>query len=148
MRYLFLFFFVLGLWRSSFAQEAAAPAEVHDASVSLSGYITSSYHFGSGAGSYPFALSSSNRNSFSLDVVAISFHHELDEWLYDSGFRLDLWAGPDASLLESGSSDDSVQIRKAFIDLRIPLFDPRVTGHARSVDLRVGQRSKISEIKS
>ena len=138
MRCVFFIFLVFGLWHSALAQEAAAEAEVHNASVDLSGYVSSSYHFGSDTGSYPFALSPANRNAFTLDVVALSFRRPLDEWLYDSGFRLDLWVGPDASLLDTSDTDNSVAIRQSFIDLRIPLFDPRITGKSRSVDLRVG----------
>ena len=137
MRRLFLLFLLLVFCRFSPAQEAPAPAEVHSASVSLSGYISSSLNVGSGSGSYPFALSPKNRNSFSLDVVALSLRQPLDEWLFDSGFRLDLWLGPDAALLETGN-DDTIHIRQAFFDLRIPLFDPRVTGSAQSIDLRFG----------
>ena len=138
MRCLFFILLLFVLWFFSPAQEAAAGAEALASSVSLSGYISSSYHLGSGSRSYPFALSPANQNAFSLDVVGLSFQRPLDEWLYDSGFRLDLWVGPDASLLETSSADTSIAIRQAFVDLRIPLFDPRVTGAARSVDLRVG----------
>ena len=137
MRHLFFPLLLLGFSRFSSAQEASAPAEVHSASVSFSGYISSSLHLGSGSGPYPFALSSNNRNSFSLDVVALSLRQPLDEWLFDAGFRLDLWLGPDASLLETGN-DDTIHIRQAFFDLRIPLFDPRVTGSAQSLDFRFG----------
>tara|TARA_B100001123_G_scaffold450812_1_gene624020 strand:+ start:1518 stop:2645 length:1128 start_codon:yes stop_codon:yes gene_type:complete len=137
MRHLVYIFLVLGFYRLSCAQEAEGPADVDSASVSLSGYVTSSYHMGSGSGSYPYALSTSRRNSFTLDVAALSLRQPLDEWLFDSGFRLDLWLGPDASLLGTGN-DDTIHIRQAFIDLRIPLLDPRVTGTARSLDLRAG----------
>ena len=124
--------------RSSRAQEAAAGAEALAASTSLSGYVSTSYHFGSGTGAFPFALSPKNRNAFSLNVIGFSLHKPLDEWLFDSGFRVDLWAGPDASKLDTGSSGSTVEIRKAFLDLRIPIADPRRTGGARSVDLRIG----------
>lgn len=137
MRHLFFLLLLLGFSRLSLAQEAPAPAEAHSASVSLSGYISSSLNLGSGSGPYPFALSPNNRNSFSLDVVALSLRQPLDEWLFDSGFRLDLWLGPDAALLETGN-DDTIHIRQSFFDLRIPLFDPRVTGSAQSLDLRFG----------
>jgi len=137
MRHLFFLFLLLGFGHLSSAQEAPAPAEAHSASVSLSGYISSSLNLGSGSGPYPYALSPNNRNSFSLDVVALSLRQPLDEWLFDSGFRLDLWLGPDATLLETGN-DDTIHIRQSFFDLRIPLFDPRVTGSAQSLDLRFG----------
>lgn len=140
MRYLVSFFLVLGPCHSLLSQEAALPAAADYASVSLSGYVSSAYHFGSGSGTgrYPFALSPSHRNAFSMDVVGLSLRRPLDEWLFDSGFQFDLWVGPDASLLDSDNSANSVNIRRAFIDFRIPLFDPRVTGVARSLDLRVG----------
>ena len=137
MRHIFSLLLLLVFSLLSPAQEAPAPAEAHSASVSLSGYISSSLNLGSGSGPYPFALSPKNRNSLSLDVAAISLRQPLDEWLFDSGFRLDLWLGPNAALLETGN-DDTIHIRQAFFDLRIPLLDPRVIGSAQSLDFRFG----------
>ena len=138
MRVLFYIILAGSFCRSSRAQEAASGAEALAASASLSGYVSSSYHFGSGSGAYPFALSPINRNAFSLNVIGLSLHKPLDEWLFDSGFRVDLWAGPDASRLDTGSSDSTVEIRNAFLDLRIPIADPLAAGGARSIDLRIG----------
>jgi len=121
------------------AQEAPVGAGALAASTTLSGYVSSSYHGGSGSGKYPYALSHENRSSFTLDVVGLSLQRPLNEWLFDSGYRVDLWLGPQASDLGTNdSSDTAVAIRQAFIDLRIPLGDPRNAGWARSVDLRLG----------
>ena len=120
------------------AQEAAAGANALAASSTLSGYVSTSYHFGPDGGSDPYALAPANRNAFSLDVVGLSIRRPLDEWLFDTGFRVDLWLGPDASLLDSGASASTVELRQAYIDLRVPIADPREAGGARSLDLRLG----------
>ena len=120
------------------AQEAAAGANALAASTSLSGYVSTSYHFGPDGGSDPYALAPANRNAFSLDVVGLSIRRPLDEWLFDTGFRVDLWLGPDAALLGSGASANTMELRQAYIDLRVPIADPRDAGEARSLDLRLG----------
>ena len=79
------------------AQEAPVGADSLSASTTLSGYVSTSYHGGTGSGKYPYALSHENRSSFTLDVVGLSFQRPLDEWLWDTGFRVDLWLGPQAS---------------------------------------------------
>jgi opacity protein-like surface antigen len=120
------------------AQEAPAGANALAASTTLSGYVSTSYHFGPDGGSDPYALAPANRNAFSMDVVGLSFQRPLDEWLFDTGFRIDMWLGPDASLLDSGASANTVELRQAYIDLRVPIADPRVVGGAHSLDLRLG----------
>jgi hypothetical protein len=120
------------------AQEAPAGATALAASTTLSGYVSTSYHFGPNGGSDPYALAPANRNAFSLDVIRLSLRRPLDEWLFDTGFRVDLWLGPDASLLDSSASASTVELRQAYIDLRVPIADPREAGGARSLDLRLG----------
>ena len=121
------------------AQEAPVGADVLSASTALSGYVSTSYHGGSGSGKYPYALSQKNRSSFTLDVVGLSFRRPLDEWLWDTGFRVDLWLGPQASDLgTSAAANDTAVLRQAYIDFRIPLGDPRFLGTVQSVDVRVG----------
>ncbi len=138
MRWFLSIILVCGLEAAGRAQEAAAGAEVLTASTTLSGYVSSAYHVGSESGAYPFTFAPANHNSFSLDVVGLSFRKPLDEWLFDSGFRVDLWAGPDAPTLRTSATGDEVELRQAFLDLRIPIADPRAAGSARSVDLRIG----------
>ena len=96
-----IFILSIGLSLSSFvhAQEAAAGANALAASTTLSGYVSTSYHFGPDGGSDPYALAPANRNAFSLDVIGLSLRRPLDEWLFDTGFRVALWLGPAASLL-------------------------------------------------
>ena len=120
------------------AQEAPAAANALAASPSLSGYVSTTYHLERGAGNRNYRNADSVGSGWSLDHVALSLHLPLNEWLFDAGYRIDAWLGPDASLLESGSSsDNTVELRQAYIDFRIPLADPR-NGDARSIDLRAG----------
>lgn len=114
-------------------------ADALSASTTITGYVSTSYHGGSGSEKYPYALSHENRSSFTLDVVGLSFRRPLDEWLWDTGFRVDLWLGPQASDLgTSAAANDTAVLRQAYIDFRIPLGDPRLSGAAQSVDVRVG----------
>ncbi len=128
------------LWLSSLVPAQEAPASVHAlaASATLSGYVSSGYHFGPDGGSDPFALAPTHRDAFSLDVVGLSLQRPLDEWLFDAGFRIDLWLGPDASLLNSGITGNTVELRQAHFDLRMPIADPRDAGGPYSLDLRLG----------
>ena len=102
-------------------------ADALSASTTLSGYVSTSYHGGSGSGKYPYALSHENRSSFTLDVVGLSFQRPLDEWLFDTGFRVDLWLGPQASDL--GTSAAPMTPRwfsgKLISISEFPLGDPR-----------------------
>ena len=105
------------------AQEAPVGTDALSASTTLSGYVSTSYHGGSGSGKYPYALSHENRSSFTLDVVGLSLNRPLNEWLFDSGYRVDLWLGPQASDLgTSVSGDTAVAIRQTFLDLRLSLI--------------------------
>ena len=88
-------------------------ADALSASTALSGYVSTSYHGGSGSGKYPYSLSHENRSSFTLDVVGLSFRRPLDEWLWDTGFRVDLWLGPQASDLgTSATANDTAVLRQ------------------------------------
>jgi hypothetical protein len=122
----------------SHAQEAAAGAEAVAASGTLTGYLSTGYHFGLDRGGAPFALAPKNRSAWSLDVIGLSWRLPLDDSLLDAGYRIDLWAGPDAAHLDTGASDHTLEIRQAYLDLRLPIADPIDAGEARSIDLRIG----------
>jgi len=119
-------------------QEAAAGAHLNNVSATLSGYVSSGYHFGSGGNGAAFALAPSSRNGSIFDVFGISLRKPVQDWLFDAGYRIDLWIGPDAKHLDTAATDHTAMLRQAYLDLRIPLADPRESGELRSLDLRIG----------
>ena len=142
MRRLIVFLLVTGCCLVSRAQEAAAGAEVLAASTSFSGYISTGYHLGSSTGSYDYSFASPGNNSFTLDHIGLSLARPLEDYLLDSGFRFDVWVGPQASDLgTSDGSEGSLSIRRAYIDLRLPWINPLdwdLSEVGSSIDLRVG----------
>ena len=152
MRWLIFFLLGTGSCLVSRAQEAAAGAEVLRASTSFSGYVSAGYHLGSSAGSYNYSFASANNNGFSLDHIGLSLSRPLEDYLLDSGFRFDVWVGPQASELgTSDGSDGSVSIRRAYIDLRLPWINPLawdLSEVGSSIDLRVGTFDSLLGLES
>jgi hypothetical protein len=142
MRWLIFFLLGTGSCLVSRAQEAAAGAEILRASSSFSGYVSTGYHLGSSEGSYNYSFASHNKNGFSLDHIGLSLSRPLEDYLLDSGFRFDVWVGPQASDLgTSDGSEGSVSIRRAYVDLRLPWINPLawdLSEIGSSIDLRVG----------
>jgi len=120
------------------------------ASATLSGYVSTGYRWGPSTGNFAYGLSgtTSRANAFSLDVVALSLHRPMENWLLDSGYRVDLWLGPDASDLETGSTSNSAELRQAYLDLRFPLVNPLTDGETTSLDLRIGTFNSIVGFES
>ena len=148
MRGLVLLVFIL--IGSARAQDAAESAPALAASASLSGYVSTGYRWGPGTGNFAYGLSgtSSRANAFSLDVVALSLHRPMENWLLDSGYRVDLWLGPDASDLDTGATSSSAELRQAYLDLRFPLVNPLTSGETTSLDLRIGTFNSIVGFES
>ena len=145
-----LIFFGLLLSGAARAQDAAESAPALAASASLSGYVSTGYRWGPSTGNFAFGLSgtTSRANAFSLDVVALSLHRPTENWILDSGYRVDLWLGPDASDLETGSTSNSAELRQAYLDLRFPLVNPLTDGETTSLDLRIGTFNSIVGFES
>jgi hypothetical protein len=151
MRGAFLFLFFLKA--SGWAQDAAESAPALAASATLSGYVSTGYRWGPGTGNFGYGLSgtTSRANAFSLDVVALSLHRPMVNWLLDSGYRVDLWLGPDASDLDTRANEttgDGVELRQAYLDLRFPLVNPLTDGETTSLDLRIGTFNSIVGFES
>ncbi|MDC0050286.1 porin [Verrucomicrobia bacterium] len=142
-----LIFIFVGLAR---AQDAAESAPALAASATLSGYVSTGYRWGPGTGNFAYGLSgaTSRANAFSLDVVALSLRRPMENWLLDSGYRVDLWLGPDASDLDTGATTSSAELRQAYLDLRFPLVNPITSGETTSLDLRIGTFDSIVGFES
>lgn len=145
-----LILFGLLLSGSARAQDAAESAPALAASASLSGYVSTGYRWGPGTGNFAYGLSgtTSRANAFSLDVMALSLHRPMENWILDSGYRVDLWLGPDASDLDTGSTSSSAELRQAYLDLRFPLVNLLTAGETTSLDLRIGTFNSIVGFES
>jgi hypothetical protein len=98
-------------------------------STTISGYVDTSaqWNLGTGNGNLPAYRfnSSSKADGFNLDVVQVRFEKALDESEWAAGYRVDLWAGPDANFLGTrsvfGTGQSDFAIRQAYVALRTPV---------------------------
>lgn len=96
-------------------------------STTISGYVNTSvaWDFGKGnelANTRGYSYSAGKGDGFNLDVVDITLEKALDESEWASGYKAELWFGPDAVGLGSrfsGSGD--VAIKQAYVALRTPI---------------------------
>jgi hypothetical protein len=118
----------LSLACSANAEEKASTVMTALSSTTLSGYVDTSaqWNFGSGNARLPvYKFGGGDKaDGFNLNVVQLRLEKPLDEAEWAAGYRVDLWAGPDAntlgtqSTLSTGSSDFAV--RQAYAALRMP----------------------------
>jgi len=96
--------------------------------TTLSGYVDTSAQWNPGTGDAnppPVKFNQQKQDGFNLDVIQLSIAKPLDESEWAAGYRVDLWAGPDAnvlgtqSILATGASDFA--IRQAYVALRTPI---------------------------
>lgn len=98
-------------------------------STTISGYVSTSVHWDFGndadaANTRGYSYSGGKGDGFNLDVVDISLEKALDESEWASGYKAELWFGPDAQAIGSqfaGAADGDVAIKQAFVALRTPL---------------------------
>ncbi len=119
---------VVSLASAAKAEEKASSVVTALSSTTLSGYVDTSaqWNFGTGnANTPPYKFGGSSKaDGFNLNVVQLRLEKPLDEAEWAAGYRVDLWAGPDAnvlgtqSILASGVSDFA--IRQAYVALRVP----------------------------
>jgi hypothetical protein len=113
------------------AEEKMNAVQTALSSTTISGYIDTSaqWNFGTfsgpaGAGTYPpYAFGGAGKaDGFNLNVVQLTIAKALDESEWASGYRADLWFGPDAVALGSQfSGTGDVAIRQAYVALRTPV---------------------------
>src|SRR5947208_1283609 len=119
---------VVSLASAARAEEKASSVMTALSSTTLSGYVDTSAQWNFGTGNkylpdYKFG-GSSKADGFNLNVVQLRLEKPLDEAEWAAGYRVDLWAGPDANTLNtqsilSGSKSDFA-IRQAYVALRAP----------------------------
>lgn len=120
---------VASLASRSQAQEQPSAVVTALAPTTLSGYVDTSaqWNFGTGnANTPPYRFGGPDKaDGFNLNVVQVRLEKALDDSLWAAGYRVDLWAGPDAdtlgtsSTLSTGASDFA--IRQAYVALQMPV---------------------------
>lgn len=111
------------------ADEKMTAVQTALSSTTISGYVDTSMQWNLGTGngsSAPVQFQGQHKSDgFNLNVVQLSLAKPLDESEWASGYRVDLWFGPDANALGSQSinSDGSgdLAIRQAYVALRTPV---------------------------
>ena len=120
---------VVSLTAAAQAEEKASSVMTALSSTTLSGYVDTSaaWNFGTGdANVPPYKFNSpSKSDGFNLDVVQLRIEKPLDESEWAAGYRVDLWAGPDANVLGTQSTGlgtgSDFAIRQAYVALRAPV---------------------------
>src|SRR6266850_5306760 len=89
------------------AEEKGNVVQTALASTTISGYVDTSAQWNLGTGNerlpdYKFG-GASKADGFNLNVVQLRIEKPLDESEWAAGYRVDLWAGPDANVLGTQS---------------------------------------------
>src|SRR6266513_1102985 len=120
---------VVNLASAAKAEEKATSVMTALSATTLSGYVDTSaqWNFGTGNGRLPdYKFGGSGKaDGFNLDVIQLRIEKPLDEADWAAGYRVDLWAGPDANTLGTQSINSTgmgdFAVRQAYIALRMPL---------------------------
>jgi len=120
---------VISLAAVARADEQPNPLLTAVSSTTISGYVDTSAHwnFGTGNANVPdYKFNGPDKSDgFNLNTVQLRIEKPLDESQWAAGYRVDLWFGPDANVLNtqsiysSGQSDFAV--RQAYVALRTPV---------------------------
>jgi len=115
------------------ADEKMSVIQTALSSTTISGYVDTSLQWNPGTGnavSAPVAFQGPGKtDGFNLNVVQLSIAKPLDESEWASGYRVDMWFGPDAnslnsqSIFASGDRADQADfaLRQAYVALRTPV---------------------------
>ena len=124
---------VVSLASAAKAEEKMSAVQAALSSTTISGYVDTSIHWNPGNGNAGVAPVSFNgpgkSDGFNLNVVQLTIAKALDEGEWASGYRADLWFGPDANSLGSQSfaangaqaATGDFAIRQAYVALRVPI---------------------------
>ena len=107
-------------------EEKASSVLTSVSSTTISGYVDTSAHWNLGTGNNnqaPYRFNNNKADGFNLNVVQVRLEKPIDESDWGSGYRVDLWAGPDANILGTQSSGNASDfgIRQAYVALRAPV---------------------------
>lgn len=127
---------VVSLASAAKAEEQMTKVQSALSSTTISGYVDTSaqWNFGGQAGGVlpPYTFGGGAKaDGFNLNVVQLTIAKPLDEGEWASGYRADLWFGPDATTLGSQfSGTGDLAIRQAYVALRAPI--------GNGLDLKMG----------
>jgi hypothetical protein len=107
-------------------------------STTISGYVDTSAHWtlGTGNANPPgYAYNTPNKqDSFNINVVDITLEKPLDEGTWSAGYKVELWFGPNASVLGNnifaGSGGNDVALKQGYVALRAPV--------GNGIDIKIG----------
>jgi hypothetical protein len=125
------------------AEEKLTALQTALSSTTISGYVDTSAQWNFGTGNkyspeYKFG-GSTKADGFNLNVVQLTIAKPLDESDWAAGYRVDLWFGPDANVLNTASPLGGNQtyypnrdfaIRQAYVALRAPV--------GNGIDFKIG----------
>ena len=118
---------IVSLASAAKAEEKANMVQTALSSTTISGYVDTSAQWNLGTGNanlpqYKFG-GASKADGFNLDVVQVRIEKPLDEAEWAAGYRVDLWAGPDANALGTSSTGtaNDFAVRQAYVALRTPV---------------------------
>jgi hypothetical protein len=123
---------VVSLASAAQAEEKFSAVQTALSSTTISGYVDTSaqWNFGTGnANNPPYKFgggvgSSTKADGFNLDVVQLTVAKPLDESEWASGYRVDIWMGPDADTLGTDThyiNNGNFALRQAYVALRTPV---------------------------
>lgn len=112
------------------AEEKSSSVMTALSSTTISGYVDTSAQWNLGTGdanlpAYRFG-GPGKADGFNLNTVQIRIENPLDQADWAAGYRVDLWAGPDANTLGTTSANafgntSDFALRQAYVALRMPL---------------------------
>src|SRR6266487_3014767 len=121
---------VVNLASAAKADEKLSAVQTALSSTTISGYVDTSAQWNFGTGNVdnpPYKFGGAGKaDGFNLDVVQLTIAKPLDEAEWASGYRVDLWFGPDANTLGTqstlpGGTGRDFAIRQAYVALRTPV---------------------------
>lgn len=126
---------VVSLASAAKADEKLSAVQTALSSTTISGYVDTSAQWNPGRGAhtsfygYGHTAGNPKADGFNLNVVELSIGKPLDESEWASGYKVDLWMGPDANTLGTGSpssgdvgfENNDFAIKQAYVALRTPV---------------------------
>ena len=118
---------VVSLASAAKADEKLTAVQTALSSTTISGYVDTSaqWNFGTGTGTAFYGYGGvAKADGFNLNVVELSIGKPLDESEWASGYKVDLWLGPDANTLathSAGGNTSDFTIKQAYVALRTPV---------------------------
>jgi hypothetical protein len=112
-------------------------------STTISGYVDTSAHWNPGTGNAnppAYAYNTpAKQDGFNLNVIDLTLEKPLDEGTWSAGYKVELWFGPNASVLGNNivgagaggpASGNDVSLKQGYVALRAPV--------GNGLDLKIG----------